>query len=243
MRKPSESLAMIAGLLPGAWFETTDAKPSSRVVGEHALDQRAVDAAPAELGMHRGVRGRVGVAVDLLAAVHGDDALAVAHEPAIDERLAAARARQALGLALALRAAREVQLGREAFAAEGRLPGRPVAGVVGDGLDAIAAGQRRDGALEHGLRPGPARRSRPLRNRAVPEHALRERLPAVDRERLAGDVRGVVGEQEERARDDVLERREAAVGDVARASSRGSPASGTAARPRPRCRAARARCS
>ena len=32
MRKPSESLAMIAGLLPGAWFETTDAKPSSRVV-------------------------------------------------------------------------------------------------------------------------------------------------------------------------------------------------------------------
>ena len=87
---------------------------------EHALDQGAIDAAAAECGMHRRVRGRVGVPVDLLAAVDGDDPLAalLADQPAIDERLPAARFSQPLGLLLPGRAALEVQLRRKALAAE-----------------------------------------------------------------------------------------------------------------------------
>ena len=48
---------------------------------------------------------------------------------------------------------------------------------------------------------------------------------------------GIVGEQEERARDDVLERREAALRDVGQHPLADLLASGRGARPRPRCRA------
>ena len=75
----------------------------------------------------------------------------------------------------------------------------------------------------------------------MPEHALRERLPAVDRERLAGDVARRVGEQEERAAttsSSVAKRRS---GMSAEHLARGSPAVGNSRSAAAACRPGRAR--
>ena len=126
MRKRSESLAMIAGLLPGAWLDERREAELARGL-EHALDfaAAAVDATAPVAGHHRGVPGHVGVAVSCSPSVVRRDPIAVSDQPAVDD-ITTTQSPPGLGPPLPTPRPLEVHsVGREAVAAEGRVPSRP----------------------------------------------------------------------------------------------------------------------